>query len=59
MSEGGPRYRIVLILPNGRRKPLRNVWDNFYRAADVALFHEGRGKRTGRPVTAVIVTVKE
>ena len=52
-----PRYRIVLVLRNGRRKPMKAVHSNFYRAADLCKYYEWRGQRQGRPVVAQIETV--
>lgn len=54
-----PQYRVILVNPRtGRRKPLRTVHSNFYRAADMCRFYEGRGQRSGRPVLAQIETVR-
>lgn len=53
-----PHYRIILInARTGRRKPMKAVHSNFYRAADLCKYYEWRGQRTGRPVVAQIVTV--
>ena len=58
MTTPPPHYRVILINPRtGRRKPLRTVHSNFYRAADMCKFYEGRGQRSGRPVLCEIVTV--